>query len=261
MSRYAVSTKGSSGVPTKGVRLLPPVKKPPAKAAATPPPLNTSGLTASAIKENADRLGLTWRMRPATVASSNKSAYGNPAIEGVPVIYDGDSAVLQAVSLIGLTPTGTRVMCIQIPPQGNYIVGVINGSVPRNLIFQQQVFASGSLALTTTPTNIPGASVSVDIKGSWAYEVNAIFHAGCSLAANSVVVGQLVLPDSTVPGNVAIGISPTELWGFTIAQNWYGTMDSQSGSSTFQLQAWKTVAAGTFNCGGGNTSLIVKIYQ
>lgn len=70
--------------------------------------------------DNAVRLGLVWRLRPGTVAGD-----GLAAPESVPVVVDGDTAQVRARSMVGFLAGGQRVWCVQIPPAGVYVLGVM----------------------------------------------------------------------------------------------------------------------------------------
>lgn len=65
------------------------------------------------------RLGLTWRLRPATVSGSGTQTRLN-AILGV---FDGDTTRSRFFSMIGPVYGGARVWALVVPPGGNYIVG------------------------------------------------------------------------------------------------------------------------------------------
>lgn len=73
--------------------------------------------TISVINQ-ARRLGLVWNLNPATVTSHQAD------VMNVPVSVDGSPAgIARAVSLIGTLAQDARVMLMEIPPQGNYIIG------------------------------------------------------------------------------------------------------------------------------------------
>lgn len=76
--------------------------------------------------DDAVRLGLTWRLRPGTVGGS-----GVAAPESVPVVVDGDSAQVRARSMVGALASGQRVWCVQIPPAGIYVLGIIGAARTR----------------------------------------------------------------------------------------------------------------------------------
>jgi hypothetical protein len=82
--------------------------------------------------EDAMRLGLTWRLRPGTVAGAGVS---NP--ESVPVRVDGDSGVLRARSMVGALASGQRVWCVQVPPAGIYVLGILGpeATMPTTAVF------------------------------------------------------------------------------------------------------------------------------
>lgn len=74
--------------------------------------------TTVALIEQARRLGLAWTLTPATVSVDSTD------VMNVQVIIDGSPLnATRAISLIGQLVTGTRVMVISVPPQGNYIIG------------------------------------------------------------------------------------------------------------------------------------------
>lgn len=76
-----------------------------------------------AAVQDAIRLGLTWRLRPGTVGGNLPA---QP--ESVPVQVDGDGSTLYARSMVGTVMPGQRVWCVQIPPAGIYVLGIIGTS-------------------------------------------------------------------------------------------------------------------------------------
>ncbi|MFR9780148.1 hypothetical protein ACL02O_29345 [Micromonospora sp. MS34] len=73
---------------------------------------------AEAVLEKAIRLGLTWRLRPATVTS----VAGDGTIRA---LHDGDTQAIRVTSMIGAVPVRARVMVLKTPPAGNHIVGLV----------------------------------------------------------------------------------------------------------------------------------------
>lgn len=66
---------------------------------------------------NADRLGLVWKIRPATVSTS--------APDGAPrVLLDGSTQPIRCMSLLGPMMVGTRVMTVLSPPSGCHVIGL-----------------------------------------------------------------------------------------------------------------------------------------
>jgi hypothetical protein len=74
-----------------------------------------------ALVANATRLGLTWHLRPATVRNADGA-------NDVVVVQDGDTTSISATSITGAVAVGERVMCLLIPPSGNFIIGPLPSS-------------------------------------------------------------------------------------------------------------------------------------
>lgn len=70
--------------------------------------------TVQAVQENAERLGLIWKRKRATVITADPTA-----------TLDGDSEPIAMTSLIGNVRAGQRVYVDVVPPSANFIVGVI----------------------------------------------------------------------------------------------------------------------------------------
>lgn len=99
-------------------------------------------VTASAVHavraaiRDAQRLGLLWRLRPGTVGGTLPA---QP--ESVPVQLDGDSSTIYARSMVGSVMPRQRVWCVQIPPAGIYVLGIIG--VSRSAPTTETITASG----------------------------------------------------------------------------------------------------------------------
>jgi hypothetical protein len=70
------------------------------------------------IVENAERLGLVWKLRPGTIATS-------AANETPRVILDGSNQPIRCMSLFGPMMVGTRVITVLSPPSGCHVIGMI----------------------------------------------------------------------------------------------------------------------------------------
>jgi hypothetical protein len=71
---------------------------------------------AEAVLESMGRLGLMWRLRPATVVRIDD--------DGTPyAVLDGDTAAIRVNSMVGPVAAHARVMVVTTPPAGNHIVG------------------------------------------------------------------------------------------------------------------------------------------
>lgn len=104
---------------------------------------NTAALV-GAVQENADRLGLTWGLRPATVYDYNFDTGDCTAI------YDGDEEPIGMVSCAGPLLPGFRVMAMQVPPSGNFIISTIGVPEPGTLVIRLGVTAGQSFADNTS---------------------------------------------------------------------------------------------------------------
>lgn len=78
---------------------------------------------AEAVLEKAVRLGLTWRLRPATVTSVANDGT-------IRALHDGDTQAIRVTSMIGAVPVRARVMVLKTPPAGNHIVGLVGSPGP-----------------------------------------------------------------------------------------------------------------------------------
>ncbi len=75
------------------------------------------GVGAQSIVEGAQRLGLTWNLRLATVTSVS-------SIDSLNAVYDGDTATIGMTNMTGVPYAfGDRVYVIVVPPSGNFIIG------------------------------------------------------------------------------------------------------------------------------------------
>lgn len=248
----------SGGPPTVQGHPLPAKKtpakaaKPPTKTPVTPPPAtNTSGTTAAAIKANADRLGLVWKMRPGTVVGTTAGTGFRTQI-----VYDGDSTPLTAQSLIGAPANGSRVMGIQIPPAGNFIIGNLTGIVPSVLTFYQQYDASTGLPITLTTVDQLVLTVNISVTGDCMWEAMGVATlSGTTVSTNTAIVSA-VTPNGTEARVISASID-TGNNGGSFAQVWSGV--STSGQSSFTFNTRKSAAAGTLTLSA--MTVVLKVWQ
>lgn len=104
-----------------------------------------------AIKENQNRLGLSWGLHYATTVDSVTDP------NSATVLFDGDQTILQAVSLIGVVPNGTRVSVIRLPDGNNYMIGLVNSGkmIQRDTIFISFSALTGTTQAVTFVTPFP----------------------------------------------------------------------------------------------------------
>lgn len=94
----------------------------------------SSEAAVQALVNNAERLGLTWDLKPATVQRSNP----------LEILMDGDDANIGATSMIGPVGPGQRVYVLVVPPSGLFVVGV--PGLPSVSCLDSQVLLSGVVA-------------------------------------------------------------------------------------------------------------------
>lgn len=101
--------------------------------------------SAQAVVDNAARLGVSWVLRIATVQQPTPPK----------VIYDGDTIAIGVTSMVGSVAAGQRVYVIQVPPSGNFIVGLVNGP-----FFTRTTVSATTLSVTfTIPSRLRRVSV------------------------------------------------------------------------------------------------------
>lgn len=105
------------------------------------------------VQHNAERLGLTWTLRPGTVQPGVTA-------EGLyQVLLDGDIAPSTASSIVGHLPENFRVMVMAVPPSGTYVVGFIG--TPGLLLNEEGISVpamsspASELLTTATATYVP----------------------------------------------------------------------------------------------------------
>ena len=157
------------------------------------------GSTAEAIVNNAKDLGLTWTLRPATAST--------PTTDGPTVVYDGDTTVMNAVSLIGTVSGTERVMMLQIPPGGNYIIGLLAERPPLGLA---NVSTAGTIATATSASEVAISSANWASEPIFTFPPGRIFSVqmtgGCyNTAGGPRIIGvRLRVGQSTISGNLLV---------------------------------------------------------
>lgn len=156
---------------------------------------------AEAIVGNADRLGLTWQLRPATI----QSALTPSGSSAVTVVIDGDTSRVSATSMIGSTYPGQRVYVIIVPPGGVFIVGVV--ALPAFNSLDSQVFTGGTIA-GSTGTEVAIASGSYtgrnepnfNFAAGLVYQMTLVTGAFPSTATNSITSVRIRKGSGTISG-------------------------------------------------------------
>ena len=117
-----------------------------------------AGVETQGIRDNADRLGLVWKRRPATIVGVEST---DPT--KISATMDGDTVAINVYSLIGLLPVGARVMCDIVPPSGVYVIGYLGepGGVFRTNVATLRFAPASPTSFSTSSSsygNITGAN-------------------------------------------------------------------------------------------------------
>jgi hypothetical protein len=116
------------------------------------------GVGAQTIVDRSQALGLTWARKIAEVQSGDDPT-------ACLVIFDGDTAAVSVVSMIGKLTNGDRVYVDTVPPSANFITGLASPAIfPRGLL--------GYNALTADSGAIGG------VETVWATTGTVVFPAG-----------------------------------------------------------------------------------
>lgn len=97
-----------------------------------------------AMVANAQRLGLIWEFKYATVTNGN-----DPAAIQIHFDNDSENSPVTAVSIIGNLGVGTRVAVITVPPSGQYIIADLMGGNT----FRKKVLVTSTVA--SVQINVP----------------------------------------------------------------------------------------------------------
>lgn len=211
---------------------------------------------ATAMVERAKALGLTWTLRP---ASAGTGTGDNPI-----VTYDGDTERVGAVSLIGDIIPGDRVMMLQVPPAGNFVLGRIGGiagsktSVRQTATFRTSVAATGDTTLTTASQNIiPAVALTLASDADYLFTLNvdwdAFIAGGNNLCAATIQIDGVGLADQMIFQQNTSGVREV------VSRTWYGTL--LAGSHTLQPIAAKSLNTGGWATRAAGTSLVYQIWQ
>jgi hypothetical protein len=100
---------------------------------------------AQAIVDNAQRLGLIWTLKLATVVIPTEGA--------ITATYDGDIVPIGMTNIMPFPVTvGQRVYAIYVPPSGNFIIGTPS-SVTLAASLLEAIYPVGALYMSTASTD------------------------------------------------------------------------------------------------------------
>lgn len=212
------------------------------------------GAQAEAIVDRAKALGLTWTLRPGTVNSTSATAPN--------VIYDGDTEPVGVVSLVGNLLPDSRVMMLQVPPAGNFVLGRLSTtgstSVKQIATYRNDVPATGDTILTTASQNIiPVLSLTITSDAEYMLTLNVDWDAfvagGNNLCAATIQIDGVGLADQMIFQQNTSGVREV------VSRTWYGTL--LAGTHTFQPIAAKSLNTGGWATRAAGTSLVYQIWQ
>lgn len=208
-------------------------------------PQTTSLASVDELVQQADRLGLTWGLRPGTV--TDVSDGGSPYNPRVQMDGDPQNIALPTVSLIGGLALGMRVQVMRVPPAGNYIIGVINPVTTQR--YEIGAFANHGTSITTTEAVMETFS-SFNVLGGAAYRLEID---GYLIAATTTfttfrlrktnTAGQSLNASDQHPG-IGLGVGPFRHVGYfrntgnaTLTYNLVLTAVTATSSSTWGADA------------------------
>lgn len=213
------------------------------------------GVGVEALVETFRRMGLAWRLLPATVYADNTNTPSSTRIT-----LDGDAEPTRAISMVGQVPQGARVFVMVVPPQGNYIVGIGTGGM--RIWKSQLTQADAVLNLTTTPTVVSGTSQTIVVPPGATFEADIAVDFE-KFGANTATVGvaQLYVDGVASGTQQALFRSPEATIGMrlTPGQN-YGPTAVAAGSHVFAIYGLRAGGAdSTVRINAVHTTLRVRI--
>lgn len=213
------------------------------------------GVGVEALVETFRRMGLMWRLLPATVFAADTNTPSSTKIT-----IDGDTEPTRAISMVGQVPQGARVFVMVVPPQGNYIVGIGTGGM--RIWKSQLTQADAVLNLTTIPTVVSGTSQTIVVPPGATFEADIAVDFE-KFGANTATVGvaQLYVDGVASGTQQALFRSPEATIGMrlTPGQN-YGPTAIAAGSHVFAIYGLRAGGAdSTVRINAVHTTLRVRI--
>lgn len=213
------------------------------------------GVGIEALVETFRRMGLMWRLLPATVYTDDSNTPSSTQI-----ILDGDTEPTRAISMVGQVPQGARVFVMVVPPQGNYIVGISTGGM--RIWKSQLTQANGVLNLTTTPTIVAGTSQTIIVPPGATFEADiAVDFEKFGANTTTVGVAQLYVDGVASGTQQALFRSENATIGMrlTPGQN-YGPTAIAAGSHVFAIYGLRAGGAdSTVRINAVHTTLRVRV--
>lgn len=196
------------------------------------------------LKGRAVELGISWSFVTATMTSETMAQ------------IDGDTVPTAVISLSGAHPAGTRVGVVKIPPSGQYVVGIVGGGEPSQVVARGEATTTALLVLTTTPQALTGGTVTITAPSDVYYEATAFWDMDCTVAGAAVAQGFLYIDGvvQTRQGLMSLATVNRE----TVGQQWSGTLSA--GEHDFTLYAGKNLNLATARVNNIHSNLRVTFY-
>jgi len=181
------------------------------------------------------------------------------------VRYDGDTERVGAVSLMNGSPTvNDRVMMLQVPPAGNFILGRFSGlggtpnTVKQYTSYRGREVSAGDVVLTVASQVVtPLLTLQLSSPGDYliigSADLDQTASGGNNVGAATLQVNGVGQTDQILFGVTAAGQRAV------LSKAWYGSI--AAGTNTFQLIASKSLNIGTFTCRAVGTGYAYQIWQ
>lgn len=137
------------------------------------------GVGVQSLVERANSLGLTWTLRPGSVADTG-------GMTTAAVIFDGDTVPVNCLNLTNqFLTTHSRVMGLLVPPSSNYI---ISSMMPMGETKNYNSGSTGIVSSTGSTTFVPFAGIPTVrfTKGSSATKLRIDILMACYVSVNGV---------------------------------------------------------------------------
>lgn len=192
------------------------------------------GLVVDELVTAADRLGLRWRLRPATVAT--------PAASGASMaVLDGDTIPIKVIPLAGSVAIGDRVMVAIVPPSGHYVIGWA-GPPPWEALDSLAITTAGTYYDGTAEALVTSASVSGPLVAGRRYRIMVGCPLTCATAAHT---GRIRIRLTNLAG-AEIGVKQHTIPGANYGETvflWGDYTPAASGIATFVVTCQRVVGA------------------
>ncbi len=161
---------------------------------------------AKALINNAQDLGISWNLRPATISGE---AFGPLIDKTVSAVFDGDSVPITMINITGQALTvGQRVYVLMIAQTGNYIFGFVDVSP----ISSFGVISSGGSLVTSSGAEaaIPALSWGGNepvamVRPNWIARISVYCSTFVNTATDSIMIVRVRVGSASTAGTVLGG--------------------------------------------------------